>query len=761
MERGGPPGPGGERAPGGVALRGQPAGGCGPWEMRERLGTGGFGNVSLYQHQDSGARVAIKSCRLELSVKNKDRWCHEIDIMKKLNHPNVVRACEVPEEMNFLVNDVPLLAMEYCSGGDLRKLLNKPENCCGLKESQILSLLSDIGSGIQYLHENRIIHRDLKPENIVLQDEGGKIVHKIIDLGYAKDLDQGSLCTSFVGTLQYLAPELFENKSYSVTVDYWSFGTMVFECIAGFRPFLHNLQPFTWHEKIKKKDPKHIFASEEMNGEVRFSTHLPQPHSLCSLIVEPMENWLQLMLNWDPQQRGGSSDPETGCAKCFQLMDHILNLKIVHILNMTSAKIISFLLRPEESLHSLQTRIEGETGISTGNQELLLETGICLDPRKPASQCVIDGVRGWDSYMVYLFDKSKTVYDGPFASRSLSDCVNYIVQDSKIQLPIPQLRKVWAEAVHYVIGLKEDYSRLFQGQRAAMLSLLRYNANLIKMKNNMVSASQQLKAKLEFFRQSIRLDLERYSDQMAYGISSEKMLKAWKEMEEKASQCAQAEDIGYLDEQIMALHTEIVELQKSPYARRQGEVMESLEQRAIDLYKQLKTRPPDHAYSDSTDMVKIIVQTVQSQDRVLKELFGHLSKLLGCKQKIIDLLPKIEVALNNIKEADNSVMQMQGKRQREIWHLLKIACTQSSSRSLVSSSLEGTASAPAATWLPHSSSGNAPHPLSATGTPEDGESFVHVIEENMNYLELFNSILQEVRQEQNNSMMSFDWSWLK
>ncbi|XP_075361617.1 inhibitor of nuclear factor kappa-B kinase subunit alpha isoform X7 [Mycteria americana] len=616
-------------------------------------------------------------------------------------------------------------------------------------------------SGIQYLHENRIIHRDLKPENIVLQDEGGKIVHKIIDLGYAKDLDQGSLCTSFVGTLQYLAPELFENKSYSVTVDYWSFGTMVFECIAGFRPFLHNLQPFTWHEKIKKKDPKHIFASEEMNGEVRFSTHLPQPHSLCGLIVEPVENWLQLMLNWDPQQRGGGLDPESSRPKCFLIMDHILNLKIVHILNMTSAKIVSFLLHPEESLHSLQIRIEFETGISTGNQELLLETGICLDPRKPASQCVIDGVRGWDSYMVYLFDKSKTVYDGPFASRSLSDCVNYIVQDSKIQLPIPQLRKVWAEAVHYVIGLKEDYSRLFQGQRAAMLSLLRYNANLIKMKNNMVSASQQLKAKLEFFHQSIRLDLERYSDQMAYGISSEKMLKAWKEMEEKASQCAEAEDIGYLDEQIMALHTEIVELQKSPYARRQGEVMESLEQRAIDLYKQLKTRPPDHAYSDSTDMVKIIVQTVQSQDRVLKELFGHLSKLLGCKQKIIDLLPKIEVALNNIKEADNSVMQMQGKRQREIWHLLKIACTQSSSRSLVSSSLEGTASTPAATWLPQSSSGNVPHPLSSMATPEDGEHFVHVIEENLNYLELFSSILQEARQEQNNSMMSFDWSWLK
>ncbi|KAM6183506.1 inhibitor of nuclear factor kappa-B kinase subunit alpha isoform 2-T2 [Erethizon dorsatum] len=731
----------------------------GPWEMRERLGTGGFGNVCLYQHRELDLKIAIKSCRLELSTKNRERWCHEIQIMKKLNHANVVKACDVPEELNFLINDVPLLAMEYCSGGDLRKLLNKPENCCGLKESQILSLLSDIGSGIRYLHENKIIHRDLKPENIVLQDVGGKIMHKIIDLGYAKDVDQGSLCTSFVGTLQYLAPELFENKPYTATVDYWSFGTMVFECIAGYRPFLHHLQPFTWHEKIKKKDPKCIFACEEMTGEVRFSSHLPQPNSLCSLIVEPMENWLQLMLNWDPQQRGGPVDLTLKQPRCFILMDHILNLKIVHILNMTSAKIISFLLPPDESLHSLQSRIERETGINTGSQELLSETGISLDPRKPASQCVLDGVRGCDSYMVYLFDKSKTVYEGPFASRSLSDCVNYIVQDSKIQLPIVQLRKVWAEAVHYVSGLKEDYSRLFQGQRAAMLSLLRYNANLTKMKNTLISASQQLKAKLEFFHKSIQLDLERYSEQMTYGISSEKMLKAWKEMEEKAIHYAEVGVIGYLEDQIMSLHTEIMELQKSPYGRRQGDLMESLEQRAIDLYKQLKHRPTDHSYSDSTEMVKIIVHTVQSQDRVLKELFGHLSKLLGCKQKIIDLLPKVEVALSNIREADNTVMFMQGKRQKEIWHLLKIACTQSSARSLVGSSLEGAVTPQASAWLPPTLA-EREHPLSCVVTPQDGESSAQMIEENLNCLGRLSTIIHEANEEQGSSMMNLDWSWL-
>uniref|UniRef100_A0A8D2Q3E4 Inhibitor of nuclear factor kappa-B kinase subunit alpha n=1 Tax=Varanus komodoensis TaxID=61221 RepID=A0A8D2Q3E4_VARKO len=658
--------------------------------------------------------LAIKACRLELNVKNKDRWCHEIQIMKKLDHPNVVKAFEVPKELDFLVNNVPLLAMQYCSRGDLRKLLNSPENCCGLKESQVLSLLNDVGSGIRYLHENRIIHRDLKPENIVLQDENGKIIHKIIDLGYAKDLDQGSLCTSFVGTLQYLAPELFDNKPYTASVDFWK----IYFCM---------------------KDPKFIFAWEEMTGEVRFSAHLPNPHSLCSIIVEVMESWLQLMLDWDPQQRGGGTDPETGCARCFQLMDQILGLKIVHVLNMTSARILSLALHPEESVHSLQSRIESETGTSAGSQELLLEMGICLDPRKPASQCVIDGVRSWDSCMVYLFDKSKTIYDGPFASRSLSDCVNYIVQDSEIQLPILQLRKIWAEAVHYVIGLKEDYSRLFQGQRAAMLSLLRYNANLTKMKNNMVSASQQLKAKLKFFHQSISLDLERYSDQMTYGISSEKMLKAWKEMEEKALQCEQTGDIGFLDEQIVALHTEIVELQRSPHARRQGDLMENLEQRAIELYKRLKPRAPDHSYSDSTEMVKIIAQTVQSQDWVLKELFRHLSKLLGCKQKIIDLLPKIEVALNKIKEADNSVMQMQGKRQREIWHLLKIACSVMDACVPVLCQFGGIS-----TGLPLFFLGRIP--------------FAHLLEENLSYLDSFSTVIQEAKHDQNNTN---PWTFLK
>uniref|UniRef100_A0A8C5AGL6 Inhibitor of nuclear factor kappa-B kinase subunit alpha n=1 Tax=Gadus morhua TaxID=8049 RepID=A0A8C5AGL6_GADMO len=649
---------------------------CGPWEMKERLGTGGFGHVNLYQHLETGDKIALKLCRLELNQKNKDRWSREIQIMKKLSHVNVVEAREVPLELSSIgLNDLPLLAMEYCSKGDLRKMLNKPENCCGLKESEVLSLLSDIGSGIRYLHANKIIHRDLKPENIVLQDVRGKLVHKIIDLGYAKDLDQGSLCTSFVGTLQYLAPELFENKPYTVTVDYWSFGTMIFECVCGFRPFLHHMQPVQWTSKVKNKGPKDIMAVEDMNGEVRFSTHLPYPNNLsrcpCKSVL-PVESLLQMMLLWDPATRGGGTDPESNHPCFYTTLHNILSMKVIHVLDMTSAQLHSIVLGPEESLHSLQQRLETHTHshVPPRSQELLLETGVSLDPRWPPAHCLPEGLAGWDRSIVYLFDKSLTKYCGPLTARPLPDSVNFIVRETKTQLPLAALRKVWGEAVSYICGLKQDYVRLYGGREAAMRSLLHYNTNLTHHKNMLFSQSQQLRAKLAFFKISIQNDLELYSEQRHTGISSEKMLKTWNENEEKA-----VAEVGYLDEEIVSLHCEIVELRRSPFARSQGDVMGQLEEKAIELYKQLKAKCPDppHGYSDSSEMVKAILQTVQNQDRVLKDLYTHLSTILVCKQRIVDLFPKLEGAVESIKAAETTVMQMQMKRQKEFWYLLKIA----------------------------------------------------------------------------------------
>jgi serine/threonine protein kinase len=65
--------------------------------------------------------------------------------------------------------------MEYCNGGDLRQVLNKPANCCGIPEKDVLDILRDISSAVVYLHSVKVVHRDIKPENVVIQQTEEKV----------------------------------------------------------------------------------------------------------------------------------------------------------------------------------------------------------------------------------------------------------------------------------------------------------------------------------------------------------------------------------------------------------------------------------------------------------------------------------------------------------------------------------------------------------------------------------------------------------
>uniref|UniRef100_A0AAZ3RGK1 IkappaB kinase n=1 Tax=Oncorhynchus tshawytscha TaxID=74940 RepID=A0AAZ3RGK1_ONCTS len=562
---------------------------CGSWELKERLGTGGFGNVTRWQNKDTEEQIAIKQCRQELSERNRERWCLEIQIMKRLDHVNVVAAREVPEglQSSLRINDLPLLAMEYCQGGDLRKYLNLLENCCGMREGSILILLRDISSALTYLHKKRIIHRDLKPENIVLQQGEKRLIHKIIDLGYAKELDQNSLCTSFVGTLQYLAPELLERQKYTVTVDYWSFGTLVFECITGFRPFLPTWQPVPWHSKLKLKQDHDIVVYEDLTGEVRFSKHLPQPNNLNTLLLGRLESWLQLMLRWSPQERG-KADPQTTSSDCFSQLETILELKLVHVLNMVSAKIFTYSVSANESVADLQQRIGSDTNIPPANQELLLEAGLALEPQGEAGQCAIDYT------VIYL-----------------------------------------------------------------IMSLLRHNSSLSKQKNEMVSMNQRLTAKLDFFSTSLHIDMDKYQEQRATGIVCVPAFLLVCLCFVCVYVCVnvfvlQAERVIELDEEMMLLQTDIVDLQRQPW--RSGEALDTL------------------CGGDSQEVVRLVVQAVQFYERKLKDFYTHLSKTVVCRQRVMELLPRVEGVVQRMAESEQVLMNLQERRQRELWNLLKVAC---------------------------------------------------------------------------------------
>uniref|UniRef100_A0A672U0A2 IkappaB kinase n=1 Tax=Strigops habroptila TaxID=2489341 RepID=A0A672U0A2_STRHB len=614
---------------------------CGPWEMKERLGTGGFGNVIRWHNKETGEQVAIKQCRQELSPRNRDRWALEIQIMKRLNHPNVVAARDVPEGMQKLApNDLPLLAMEYCQGGDLRKYLNQLENCCGLREEAILILLSDIASALRYLHENRIIHRDLKPENIVLQQGEQRLIHKIIDLGYAKELDQGSLCTSFVGTLQYLVrKELSQKSSYHFAVGY-SKVTGVF------------LLTLVFHS-VRQKSELDIVVYEDLSGEVKFSSSLPCPNNLNSVLAGRLEKWLQLMLMWHPRQRG--TDPTYGPNGCFKALDDILNLKLLHVLNMVTGTVHTYPVTEEETLQSVKARIQLDTGIPEQDQELLQEAGLALFSQKLATKHTADSkvndTAAADTDLLFLFDNQKVTYEAQVALRPHPESVDCILQDPKRNLHFFQLRKVWGQIWHTIRMLKEDCNRLQQGQRAAMMNLLRYNSTLSKMKNSMASLSQQLKAKLDFFKTSIQIDLEKYKEQIEFGIS-EYMKK------------------------MMALQTDIVDLQRSPLGRKQGGTLEDLEEQARELYRRLREKPRDQRTSgDSQEIVRLLLQAIQSFEKKVRVIYAQLSKTVVCKQKALELFPRVEKVMNLMNEDEETVVRLQEKRQKELWNLLKIACS--------------------------------------------------------------------------------------
>lgn len=184
-----------------------------------------------------------------LTPKQKERWKKEVEIMKSISHENIVGFKEIPRILHnaLLKNNptkLPLLSMEYCTKGNLRHLLQQHRNVSGLEEHEIRCILKDVLSGLQYLHHLNITHRDIKPENIVLQHTNqrkGNTIYKIIDLGYAKELNDSTV--SFVGTFHYLAPEIFETVKYDSSVDYWSMGITTFEIVCGVLPFLPHLTP--------------------------------------------------------------------------------------------------------------------------------------------------------------------------------------------------------------------------------------------------------------------------------------------------------------------------------------------------------------------------------------------------------------------------------------------------------------------------------------------------------------------------------------
>jgi len=203
------------------------------YEMASLKGEGGQGKVFCSQELSTKKAVAIKV--VEKSVEGKSKWIDiksEIDIMKSLNHPNIVKFIDT-----FDNSEYSFIVMEYLKYGSLGKYLkNKKFN---LKEKNVANIVHQIAEGIRYLHSIGIVHRDLKPGNIIISSytNDDNITVKITDFGLSKTLGKLENLNEIGGTFLFVAPEIIHKKAYNNKIDIWSFGITVYYIVFGKYPF--------------------------------------------------------------------------------------------------------------------------------------------------------------------------------------------------------------------------------------------------------------------------------------------------------------------------------------------------------------------------------------------------------------------------------------------------------------------------------------------------------------------------------------------
>lgn len=187
------------------------------------LGRGAFSEVTLYRERSTGRAVAVKQIKVHKMLGC--RALREAVILSQVAHPYIVGfvGCYVRDEGDSL-----LLVLEICHGVELFELVVQ-----GLNEDECQLFVAQLATALAYLHSHGIIHRDVKPENVRVEDRSHAV---LLDFGLSKkidDADDATYPTTFVGTPCYLAPEIEDvykgrRKSYSVEVDCWSLGALLY-----------------------------------------------------------------------------------------------------------------------------------------------------------------------------------------------------------------------------------------------------------------------------------------------------------------------------------------------------------------------------------------------------------------------------------------------------------------------------------------------------------------------------------------------------
>ena len=211
------------------------------YRILEKLGGGGMGVVYKAEDTRLGRTVALKVLPPErvADLNRKRRFIQEARAASALNHPNIITIYDIDE-----VEGVHFIAMEYVDGKTLDRLIAHH----GLPVEKALAYAVEMAAALAKAHSAGIVHRDLKPTNIMVTEDG---LVKVLDFGLAKLTeaapvgDVETVATAgprteegiILGTVGYMSPEQAEGKPVDARSDIFSFGSVVYEMLAGRRAF--------------------------------------------------------------------------------------------------------------------------------------------------------------------------------------------------------------------------------------------------------------------------------------------------------------------------------------------------------------------------------------------------------------------------------------------------------------------------------------------------------------------------------------------
>ena len=249
------------------------------YDLLNYIGKGGFGRVYKVKHKLSNQFRAMKiiKCKADNPHSNTIEIIKQINILKTLDHPNIIKVYEFysTDRYIYIIN-------ELCTGGEL---FNKIVEVKHFTESTACFIMRQLLSAVAYCHDKGVIHRDLKPENILIESSEEKdkeYFHiKIIDFGTCEILKKKKL-TEQIGTSFYIAPEVLKN-GYNEKCDLWSCGVILYILLCGSPPFYG-------------KNEKEIFQ-KVLDGTINFK------HKIWNKISQDAKNLVTKLLQVNPTKR--------------------------------------------------------------------------------------------------------------------------------------------------------------------------------------------------------------------------------------------------------------------------------------------------------------------------------------------------------------------------------------------------------------------------------------------------------------------------